>query len=423
MPIPRPSASDHDPAAIGRLVGEYRPGGPLPGPFYTSAAVFAADMARIWRRFWLYTGHGCMIPEPGDWMTWTLGRDSIVLVRTHSGEIKGFHNTCRHRGARICREERGKGRALACPYHGWTYDLDGALKNRTETEFGVHQSALGLHPVPLKDAGGLLFVALGDDPVSFDDALADLAPRMRHQGFADAKVAAARRYTVKANWKLIFENNRECYHCPLAHPEYTRATFDVARTSPSGAKLVERQTALANERFREMGLDTGDAWSNMSGEYWRVTRAPLAEGFETQSLDGKPVSSLMGRMRELGRRSDGTLRSTVFPNFWQHASDDYAAATRITPVDAETTIVDVSWLVHKDAVEGKDYDLAALLPFWQRTSEQDWAICEANQMGVSSPRYVPGPYSKLVEGNVQRFVDWYLGELQPRRRPKAARRR
>ncbi len=423
MPASTPILDAHDPAAIARLVASYRPGGPLPRPFYTDAAVFEADMARIWRRFWLYAGHGCSIPAPGDWLTWEIGTDSIILVRNPAGTVNAFFNTCRHRGSRICKDERGHGRALACPYHGWTYDLDGKLKNRTEAEFGVHQSTLGLHPVPLREAGGLLFVALGDDPVSFDAALADLAPRMERQGFADAKLAKTARYTVKANWKLIFENNRECYHCPIAHPEYTRATFDVARAAPSGVKHVERQTEAANARFREMGLDTGDAWSNMSGDFWRVTRAPLADGFVTQSLDGKPVAPLMGRMRELGRGSAGTLRSTVFPNFWQHASDDYAAATRITPLDAGSCRIDIDWFVHKDAVEGKDYDLAALAAFWQRTSEQDWAICEANQQGVSSSRYVPGPYSKTVEGNVQRFVDWYLGELAPKRRLKSVKAR
>ena len=134
----------------------------------------------------------------------------------------------------------------------------------------------------------------------------------------------------------------------------------------------------------------------------------------TQSLDGKPVAPLMGTFRARNEWSAGTLRSTIFPNFWQHASDDHAVATRLTPVDATTTQVDVHWFVHKDAVEGKDYDLARLMPFWQRTSEQDWNICEANQAGILSPRYQPGPYSRVRETNVQHFVDWYLGALVSR---------
>jgi Rieske 2Fe-2S family protein len=119
----------------------------------------------------------------------------------------------------------------------------------------------------------------------------------------------------------------------------------------------------------------------------------------------------MGVFRARNQRSLGTLRTTVFPNFWQHANDDHAVATRLTPLSATTTQVDVHWFVHKDAVEGRDYTLEHLLPFWQRTSEQDWAICEANQAGVSSPAYRPGRYAIVKEANVQHFVDWYLEAL------------
>jgi len=168
-----------------------------------------------------------------------------------------------------------------------------------------------------------------------------------------------------------------------------------------------------------MGLGDAMASSEMTGAYWRAARTPLMEGWQTQSLDGKPVAPLMGTFRARNEWSAGTLRSTIFPNFWQHASDDHTVSTRITPVDATTSQVDVYWFVHEDAVEGRDYDLARLLPFWQRTSEQDWDICQANQAGILSPRYEPGPYSSVRETNVQHFVDWYLGALGgPRARLK-----
>src|SRR5262249_8268846 len=159
---------DYDSERIAALCGRYRGAGPLPRPFYTSREVFSADMARIWRRYWLYAGHGCLIPQPGDWMTWTIGFDSVIVVRDRDGEHRAFHNPCRHRGARVCREESGHGRAFVCPYHAWTYNLDGSLRTATEREFGIHQAKLGLHPAPLKNVAGLLFVALGDDPASFE---------------------------------------------------------------------------------------------------------------------------------------------------------------------------------------------------------------------------------------------------------------
>ncbi len=410
----------YDRDQIAALCAAYRHGGPLARPFYTAPDVFNADLDRIWHRHWLYAGHACAIPNPGDWVTWTIGNDSLICVRGKGGEVRAFHNVCRHRGARVCRAEEGHGRAFVCPYHAWTYDLDGSLKTATEREFGVPRVQLGLHPVPLKNVAGLLFVALGDDPVGFGEAAAEIGAKMAHQGLEDAKLAKRVRYTVKANWKLVFENNRECYHCNTAHPEYVQGTYDAMRLHPENLPAVEQAEAAANGRFARMGLGEATASSDMTGAYWRAARTPLMPGWQTQSLDGSPVAPLMGTFRARNEWSRGTLRTTVFPNFWQHASDDHAVATRLTPVDATTTQVDVSWVVHKDAVEGRDYDLATLMPFWQRTSEQDWDICEANQAGILSPRYQPGPYSKLREINVQHFIDWYLGALGgPRARLKS----
>ena len=393
---------------IAALRGDYVPGGPLARAFYVDGDVLAAELDLIWRRHWLYAGHACELAKPGDWLTWNVGADAVVVVHGGDGTLRAFHNVCRHRGSRICSAEHGHGTALVCPYHAWTYDLEGRLKTATEREFGTPRSDLGLLPVALKNVGGLLFVALSDNAVPFDAAEAEIAPKMAHQGFGEAKLAKRLRYHVKANWKLVFENNRECYHCAHAHPEYTSGTYDVARLDPNQVPLVDAETVKADARFRALGLDGAIAASAMTGDYWRCTRAPLMAGWRTQSLDGQPIGPLMGTMRARNAWSDGTLRCTVFQNFWQHASDDHAVATRLTPVDAATTQVDVSWFVHRDAVEARDYTLDRLLPFWQRTSEQDWTICEANQAGVASPAYRPGPYSKTRETNVQQFVDWYL---------------
>ncbi|MBL8669047.1 MAG: aromatic ring-hydroxylating dioxygenase subunit alpha [Alphaproteobacteria bacterium] len=404
----------YDAAMLDDLVRSHRPGGPLPQAFYTSPAVFNADMDRIFGRYWLHAGHSCMLPEPGDFITWQVGSDSILVVRGRDGAIRAFHNACRHRGARLCRDEIGRKPRITCPYHAWSYDLDGRCLVKTEKEFGVHERELGLVPVRLRDVAGLLFVALGDDPVDFDSAAAGIASLLAVHGLERGKVAKQATYDVKANWKLVFENNRECYHCPSAHPEYIKGTYDVMRLDPRRAAEVERVAEAANRRFAALGLEPGDASSRMTEGFWRARRAPLMEGWVTQSLDGTPVAPLMGNLKD---RDVGTLRITVFPNFWQHASSDHAVATRLTPVDATRTRVDVWWIVDKDAQEGRDYDLAKLMPFWQRTSEQDWAICAENQAGVSSRGYRPGRYGLTQETNVAQFVEWYLGELQPRQAP------
>lgn len=403
---------------IDALLRTHVKGGPLPRAFYVDPDVFAADMDRIWTQQWLYVAHGCMIPNPGDWITWQIGHDGIIVVRGRDGTIRAFHNTCRHRGARLCREEQGHGRGFTCPYHAWSYGLDGRNLMRTEREFGVHESELGLHPVHLRDAAGLLFVNLADRPPDFDGPYGDISRRLAPHGMDRAKVAKHETFDVRANWKLVFENNRECYHCPTAHPEYTPSAYDVIRADPKRAREVEERTEEANARFASLGLDTGTVQSTMTGAHWRAHRTPLMKGWVSQSLDGRQVvKKLMGGFTEC---DVGTLRITVFPNFWQHASGDHAVATRITPVAADRCRIDVYWLVDRDAVEGRDYELADLLPFWRQTSVQDWFICEENQAGVSSSRYRPGPYGKVLEANVAHFVDWYLGEMAPKRPPLSA---
>jgi Rieske 2Fe-2S family protein len=158
----------------------------------------------------------------------------------------------------------------------------------------------------------LLFVALGDDPVSFDRAVADVAEKMRHQGLEDAKLAKSIRYTVRANWKLIFENNRECYHCNTAHPEYVQGTYDTARFSAQMLPEVERQERLAAERFAHMGLGDATASSEMTGAYWRAARSPLMEGWVTQSLDGLSEFLAARERRSCGRNAHHAGRRDDF---------------------------------------------------------------------------------------------------------------
>ena len=394
------------------LIAGRRPNSPLPGAFYADAEIFAVDLERIFRRRWLFAGPACSIPNPGDWFTWTLGNDSIVVLRDERGAIQAFHNVCRHRGSRLCTSETGHSGRLVCPYHAWTYGLDGRLMMNTEKEFGVDRAQLSLHKLPTRDVAGLIFVCFSDEAPDFSPVERDVIHRLKPHGLDRAKVAHTIDYVVPANWKIVFENNRECYHCPPNHKEYNTATYDVARDmarlDPRRQAELDARVAECNARFRRLGLDEGDAQSIMTGEYWRAHRTPLMEGFTTQSMDGKPVAPLMGDFKE---RDVGTLRLTIFPNFWQHAGDDYACATRITPINAAECQVRVMWMVHKDAVEGRDYTLDRLLPIWQLTSEQDWQICTEQQIGVSSSHYVPGPYSMLREQNVNHFVEWYLGEI------------
>jgi Rieske 2Fe-2S family protein len=404
-----------DKPSLGDLLRRQAPNRPLTAEFYKSSEMFAADLATIHTRAWQFVAHACAIALPGDYLTWRIGGHSIILVRGHDGAVRAFHNVCRHRGSRICAEGGGNARRLVCPYHRWTYDLDGRLLTATDREFGVAREELGLKPVALCDVEGLIFVSLAASPPDFEPAARLMAPQLRRHGFARAKVAHRIDYLVRANWKLVFENNRECYHCAAHHPEYIAATYDLQRddaiVDPRHAAEVDAVIDAAARRFEAMGLGPASLSSDMAGSYYRCNRTPLMQGFETESLDGKRVAPLMG---DLPGYDCGTLRTTVFPNFWQHANADHAVAARLTPLAADLTHVQGTWIVDKDAVEGRDYTLDRLLPVWDRTNRQDWAICEAQQQGVSSPAYEPGPLSRLRERNVAQFLDWYLGEMRSR---------
>jgi Rieske 2Fe-2S family protein len=398
---------------IARLVGQHRSGGPLERDFYTAPGVFEADLARVFHRHWLFAGYAFEIARPGDFLTYRIGTESIVVVRGQDGEIRAFHNVCRHRGSRICKTEHGNAHRLVCPYHRWTYELDGALVPDTSREFGVPKEQLSLKPVPVVDAGGLLFFSLGDPPPDFSDALATVRRKLKPHALHRAKIAHQIDYVVKANWKIVFENNRECYHCPPNHKEYNAAAYDVQRDmallDPTLQPAMDAIVARANARFRSLGLDEGDAMSTMTGAAFRCHRTPVMEGAVTQSMDGKPLCDrLMGDIKEW---DSGTLRTTIFPNFWQHTNCDYAAAARLTPLGPDETHVRGYWLVDGAAVEGRDYTLDRLLPIWDITNRQDWVICGDQQLGVSSRAYTPGPFSLVRERNVAHFLDWYLGEL------------
>jgi Rieske 2Fe-2S family protein len=279
----------------------------------------------------------------------------------------------------------------------------------------LDKTQFSLHRVALEEADGLLFISLAQQPSSFDPARDALMPLLKPQGFRQAKVAKTVDYLVKANWKLVWENNRECYHCNLNHPQYIKANFDhynADDTSPAIRQQMSRAAASVEAKWVEAGLATTHKEMGMTlfpdaerNIWFSANRTPLIEGYVSESMDGRQVAPLMG---DYADADVGTLRLRTLPNFWNHSSCDHGVSTRLLPMGPQLTAVRVWWLVDAKAEEGRDYDLTKLMPFWELTSEQDWAICERQQKGVSSSAYLPGPYSTYKEYNVDGFVRWYL---------------
>jgi Rieske 2Fe-2S family protein len=421
---PPKAKTNHKPNArprgdkIGDLINQHRSGGALAGPFYSDEDVYRADLDRIWRRGWLFAGHSCEIPKPGDFFTLDVDADSLVVIRSEEGAIRCFHNVCRHRGSLICSEPSGHSKRLVCPYHQWTYGLDGRLVACRGMEEEFDKAQFGLNAVHVRELDGLIYLSLAEHPTPFEQAQELISPFTRPQGFSGAKVAKAVDYMVRANWKLVWENNRECYHCNVNHPQYIKANFDHYNADDTTPRIREQiHSALARRERQQTaaGLaathkQTGmtcfpDADNNI---WFSSNRTPLVDGWVTESMDGKMVAPLMGDYKT----SDvDTLRIRTLPNFWNHSSCDHGVSTRLLPAGPQLTSIRVWWLVAGDAVEGKDYELSKLMPFWQLTSEQDWEICERQQRGVNSSAYRPGPYSTYKEYNVDSFVRWYLKSL------------
>jgi len=403
---------------IDALVARCQAGWSLPREFYSDEAIYRADTERIWRRGWLFAGHGCEIPDAGDYFTLEVDGDSLIILRGDDGAVRGLHNVCRHRGSLICTEAAGHVARLVCPYHQWTYARDGELLACRGMQENLDKSQFGLRTVHTHEVEGLIYVSLAEKPPAFDAAQQLLSSLARPQGLPRAKVARAVDYLVKANWKLVWENNRECFHCNVNHPQYIKANFDhynADDTTPRVKNKIAAVVAQSEQRWTAAGLaathkQTGmtlfpDAEKNI---WFSANRTPLVEDYVSETMDGKQVAPLMGDYPDA---DVGTLRMRSLPNFWNHSSCDHAVSTRLLPVGPQLTAIRVWWLVDAKAVEGRDYRLEALMPFWQLTSEQDWQICERQQRGVNSHAYTPGPYSTFKEYNVDGFVRWYLKML------------
>ena len=397
------------------LLAKCRPGWSLPREFYFDEEIYQRDLETVWRRGWLFAGHACEIPKSGDYFTMAIHTDSIIVIRSGDGVVRAFHNVCRHRGSQICADDRGHASRLVCPYHQWTYGNDGKLLACRGMPNDLDKEQFGLHPVHAREVGGLIYVSLAAEPSEFGPAQEVLGGAFKPQGFDHAKVAKIVDYQIPANWKLVWENNRECYHCNVNHPQYIKANFDHYNADDSTDHIrrrMETQVLRSEAKWAAAGLavshkDTGmtkfpDAERNI---WFSANRTALVEGWVSESMDGRQVAPLMGEYKDA---DVGTLRARTLPNFWNHSSCDHGVTTRLLPGGPQLTLARVTWLVHQDAVEGRDYKLEAVMPFWQLTSEQDWEICRRQQIGVNSTACTPGPYSATKEYNVDAFVRWYL---------------
>ena len=406
-------------AELSSLLATRREGYGMPRAFYNTDALYPEEVARIWQGGWLFAGFTIEIPKPGDYITLNVDNTPVLVMRDDAGDVRAFHNVCRHRGTMLCRQESGHVRAIICPYHSWTYSRQGDLIACHGMQEELDKSKLGLKPIHTEVVAGLIYVSLSSSPPAFAPLRDEFGPAAKPQGFDRAKIAKIIDYEVPSNWKLVWENNRECFHCVRCHPQYFKANYDVYEeeyASDAIKKQMAAAVARTQSKWAAQGIEITHTHGGLAtfpdpdrNRWFAADRTMLAEGFDTESMDGKRVAPLMG---DYADQDVGVLRMRSMPNFWVHASCDHAVAARLLPAGPRMTKVRGYWLVKENAVEGKDYDLEKMLPFWHLTNEQDWDICKWQQKGVDSIGYEPGPLSTRKEYNVDAFIRWYLQEMR-----------
>jgi len=388
-----------------------KPATPLDREFYCTQEDYQVELEMIWYRDWLFIGHDCEVSNAGDYLTVQVGEYPIVVVRDREGGLRAFHNSCRHRGSRICSAVHGTAPRLVCPYHQWTYQLDGRLIAARDMGSGFDKSQHGLKPVHCNSVGGYIWICVARVAPDFEPIRKHIEPYFLPHHMHDTKVAFESTIIEHANWKLVWENNRECYHCAVNHPELCRSfPEDPAITGVEGAAANPRITSKW-DYWESIGLPSKFHIAS-SGQY-RTARMPLVEGTVSFTMAGsaavrRPLSP------SIKEPDVGTFIMFNYPSIWNHIMGDHASSFRMLPISPTETQLTTKWLVHKDAVEGVDYDVKTLTEVWLATNEADRRICQENQKGVMSPAYDPAPYSPVHENGVTQFIDWYASHLEER---------
>ncbi|MGP8308003.1 aromatic ring-hydroxylating oxygenase subunit alpha [Vibrio sp. YIC-376] len=394
-----------------KMLNERRSDYSLPRPLYNDPLLFKIDVEEIFQKEWLFVGMTSEIPSKGDYFTVEIAQNPVLIVRAADGQVNAFHNTCRHRGSRICTEHRGKVANLVCPYHQWTYDTKGNLLyagTEMGDEFDMQKHKL--NQVHCKTAGGFIFICLGEQaPESdFDEFLATLEEYMEPYDVENTKLAVESNMYEKANWKLVIENNRECYHCSGSHPELLNTLLEWDDTNDPRApkEFLDYYERMAAEWDAESIPHEHKNFGSRN----RLVRMPLKEGTSVMTIDGAPGSKkLLGRIKN---DKLGSLRILHLPNSWNHMQSDHFIVFRVLPISAQESMVTTKWFVHKDAIEGVDYDPETLRRVWDATNEQDRRLGEENQRGINSLSYQPGPYSQTYEFGVIDFINWYADRVK-----------
>ena len=340
----------------------------LPAPFYTDPAYFERELDALFRSMWICAGRAEEVERPGQFVLRDVAGDSVIITRSPDRRVHAFHNVCRHRGTRLCTDATGQfSGSIQCPYHAWTYGLDGRLIGAPHMDEVPHfrKEDYPLHRVAVEIWDGHLFVNLNrhssEAPRPLAAQLADLPGKFRSWRMEDLRLGRRIVYDVKANWKLIIQNYNECLHCPNLHPALNQLSH-----------YLSGENEPLNAAY-------------MGG------RMDLRPGVETLSVDGVCRRALLPDLSAEDRRR--VYYYAIFPNLLLSLHPDYMMVHTLWPIAPDRTVNVCEWHFQPSELARPDFDAADAIDFWDMTNRQDWHVCELSQAGIASRAYTPGPYS------------------------------
>jgi len=378
----------------------------LPQKYFLSPQLFTDEQEKIFSTQWLLVGHQSQLEKSGDFFLVTIAGESLIVVRDQKSEVRAFYNVCRHRGTRLKEHRTGEASScghastIQCPYHAWTYGLDGRLVGAPHMDDvpGFAKADYSLHPVDLELWEGFIFVNLAGSSSltsilsqaerrtkvpSLEDWFAPLKGKFTHWNISILRPAKRIEYDVRANWKLMFENYSECYHCPGVHPMLSKISpYDSAEND------------LAEGPFL--------------GGFMKIHKG------KSLTMSGDACALAIEHDHEQEYDKESTQRVfyySIFPNMLLSMHPEYVMVHQLWPQSPERTLIVCDWFFHPAAFSRKNFKPEDAIEFWDMTNKQDWHVCELSQQGIASRAYKPGPYSSR-ESIPAAWDEYYLRQMR-----------
>jgi len=354
----------------------------LPQKYFVSPDVFTKEQAEIFSKEWLLVGHQSQIPDAGDYIVQRVNHESLFVIRDRGAKIHGFFNVCRHRGSRLIEDNCGNRAAIQCPYHAWIYGLDGRLIGAPHMDEvpGFEKADYPLHEVNLGIWEGFIFVNLRDASAergdySLEHWFAPLSGKFSHWNMSILQPAKRIEYDVRANWKLMFENYSECYHCPGVHPQLQKVSpYDSAKNDLREGPFL--------------------------GGFMKINPG------KSLTMSGNACAAFVGKIENLQQ----VFYYSIFPNMLLSLHPEYVMVHQLWPQSPERTLIVCDWFFHPEAFKRSNFNPEDAVEFWDMVNRQDWHVCELSQQGISSRAYDPGPYSAR-ESIPAAWDEYYLRQM------------